>query len=60
MISTILFEAVLIFVLVFAAILALAWLYALFERFASGPGYEEPFFDSGEPNRRNQSAAPSA
>jgi len=35
MISTILFEAVLIFVLVFIVILVLAWIYALFERFAS-------------------------
>ena len=60
MISTILFEAVLIFVLVFAAILALAWIYALFERFGFGSESKGTFFDSSEPNRRNQSAAPSA
>lgn len=60
MISTILFEAVLIFVLVVVAALLLARIYALFERFGLGSEYKKPFFDSGEPNRRNQSAAPSA
>ena len=60
MISTILFEAVLIFVLVFVAALLLARIYALFERFGFGSEPKGPFFDSSEPNRRNQSAIPSA
>ena len=60
MISTILFEAVLIFVLVFVAGLLLARIHALFKRFGLGSVYKKPCFNTTEPNRRNQSATPSA
>ncbi len=59
MTSTLPFEVVLIFVLVVAAVLVLARIHTLFERSGSGPEYEEPLINTSEPNRRNQSAAPS-
>ena len=60
MTSMFLFESVLIFVLVFVAVLVLAWIYTLFEWFASVLARKKPLFNTSEPNRRNQSMAPIA
>ncbi len=60
MTSSLPFEVVLISVLVFVAVLVLARIHGLFERSGSGPKYEEPVINTSEPNRRNQSAPPSA
>ncbi len=60
MTSMYLFESVLIFVLVFLAVLALAWIYTLIEWLASLLARRKPLFITAEPNRRNQSMAPIA
>ncbi len=60
MTSTLFFEIVLISVLVFAAVLVFARIYALFEPPEPEAESDEPIFNISEPNRRNQSAAPSA
>ncbi len=60
MISTIHFEAVLIFVLVIVVVRLFVWVHALFNWFGFGSEYKEPFFNAPEPNRRNQSGTPSA
>jgi len=59
MTSTLLFEIVLISVLVFASVMAFARIHALFERSGSEAENDEPPINTSEPNRRNQSAAPS-
>ncbi len=60
MTSTLSFEIVLISVLVFAAVLVFARIHALFEPPEPEAESDEPFFNNSEPNRRNQSAPPSA
>ena len=60
MTSMFLFESVLIFVLVFLAVLVLAWIYTFFEWLASLLARRKPLFNTTEPNRRNQSMAPIA
>ena len=52
------FEVVLISVLAFGVVSAVAWVYALFERRASKAANGEPLVETSEPNRRNQSVAP--
>jgi hypothetical protein len=58
MILTLPFEVVLTSMLAFAAVLAFAWGHALFERRAPKAANGEPLAKTAEPNRRNQSAAP--
>ncbi len=60
MTSSLPFEIVLISVLLFVAVLVLPQIRALFEQSRSGAENNEPFGNTSEPNRRNQSAAPSA
>ena len=60
MTSAISFAIVLISFLVFAAVLVFALFHALFERYGSGAVNNEPLIKMSEPNRRNQSAAPSS
>ena len=57
--STLPFEVVFVSVLVFVAVLVFAWIHALFERSGSRAENEEPLINASEPNRWNQSAAPS-
>ena len=60
MTSTLLFEVVLVSVLVFVAVLVFARFQAFFEPSGTGAENDEPLSNTSEPNRRNQSAAPSA
>ena len=54
------FEVVLVSVLVFVAVLVFARIHALFERPGSRAENDEPLINASEPNRRDQSATPSA
>ncbi len=60
MTSSLPFEVVLISVLVFAAVLVFGRIQALFEPSGTGAENDEPLANTSEPNRRSQSAAPSA
>jgi hypothetical protein len=60
MTSALPFEIVLISILVFAAVLVFARFHARFKQSESGAENNEPLVNTSEPNRRNQSAAPSA
>ena len=56
--SAIPFELVLVSVAMFVAVLVFLWIHDRFKLPKLGMESDEPFFETSEPNRRNQSSTP--